>query len=88
MIVVQLQGTRTGSTYFYRCLDSHPEIQAHPEIFQIAPEERVDMKFLMPEFGGDKIVTFKLMYNHIRHFKLFEQLKQLKSVLKIINLFI
>jgi hypothetical protein len=77
MIVVQLQGTRTGSTYFYRCLDSHPEINAHPEIFRISPE-RKDFRFIAPNFGGDQVVTWKCMYNHVAHFNLYGALKGLK----------
>lgn len=77
MIAVQLQGTRTGSTYFYRCLDSHPDIQAFPEMFRISPEKK-NFQFLAPNYGGDQVVTFKLMYNHVKHFNLFESLKGLK----------
>ena len=77
MIVVQLQGTRTGSTYFYRCLDSHPEIDAHPEIFRITPE-RKDYRFLAPNFGGDRVTTWKCMYNHVRHYNLWDALKGLQ----------
>ena len=77
MIVVQLQGTRTGSTYFYRCLDSHPEIDAYPEIFRIEPE-RADFRFVAPNFGGDRVTTWKCMYNHVAHFRLWEALKGLK----------
>lgn len=75
MIYVQLQGTRTGSSYFYKCLDSHPDIDANPEMFRIDPEKKA-YHMLNPGHDG-KVTTFKLMYNHIKHFKLWDNLMTL-----------
>lgn len=72
-MIIQLQGTRTGSTFFYKCLDSHPEITAYPEIFRISPR-RFDLNIL----NKDNKTTCKIMYNHVKHFNLFDRLKGMK----------
>lgn len=73
MVIIQLSGTRTGSTFFYRCLDSHPDIEANPEMYRIDSNRRSD-HLINPMYGGDKIITFKLMYNHCKHFNLLEKI--------------
>jgi len=77
MITIQLQGTRTGSTFFYRCLDSHPEIDAHPEVFRISPT-RFDEKYLDHNHKG--VLTCKVMYNHVKHFNLYDRLKGMSII--------
>lgn len=75
MIYVQLQGTRTGSTFFYSCLDSHPDIDAKPEMFRIESDKK---PYEMLDSGHDgKVTTFKLMYSHVKHFKLWDNLTTL-----------
>jgi len=74
-LIIQLQDTRTGSQFLYRCLDSHPEITAYPEVFRISPR-RFDMNVL----NKDDKTTCKIMYNHVKHFKLFEYLKYKKII--------
>ncbi len=74
-MIIQLQGTRTGSTFFYKCLDFHPEITAYPEVFRISPQ-RFDLNIL----NKDNKTTCKIMYNHVKHFKFFDRLKGMKIV--------
>jgi hypothetical protein len=74
-MIIQLQDTRTGSTFFYRCLDFHPEITAYPEVFRISPR-RLDPSILNK---NDK-TTCKIMYNHVKHFNLFGILQGMKII--------
>ena len=73
MIFIQLSGTRTGSTFFYRCLNSHPDIEAYPEMYRIDSNKRSDY-LLDPTYMGYRKITFKLMYNHCKHFKLIDKI--------------
>jgi len=73
MIFVCLSGKRTGSTFLERCLASHPDIDAHGELFTLKDAKRNE-NFLF--WKTDKAVTFKLMYNQCQKLELMPLIKE------------
>jgi hypothetical protein len=81
MVFVCLSGKRTGSTFLYRSLAVHPDIEAHGEMFTLAAGKKNE-NFLY--WKPKKAVTFKLMYNQCKQLQLMSLIKENK--LPIIHL--
>ena len=64
MKFVTLTNYRSGSSFFMRCLDNHPNIKAVQEILRRGKDR--NKKFLNDFFASESqhgIVGFKLMYD-------------------------
>jgi hypothetical protein len=77
---VCLSGKRTGSTFVYKCLDSHPYIEAYGEMFYMN-KPLSNREYLRLYHGGvGRNITFKAMYNQVEHFRLLSHLDNIKII--------